>query len=161
MPAAEVARPAGPIPAPPRWRALALLALYHLVLGAGLLVLQAGGVFDTPGLAHPALFGNVAWVLVAAAAAMLVFALLQRPRFGPQIHAVLLLDIAALTLLLHAGGGVDSGAGLLLAVSLAIGLPLTGGIWPFFFAALATCAVNIPPLAVHIAQRTPKADVNG
>ena len=108
---------------PSAWRALALFALYHLALGTVLLLLQARGTIDAIGLADPVLFRAVAWLFVIVAPAMLFSALLRRPRFGLQIHAVLLFDVASLTLLLHAGGGVDSGAGLLLAVSLAIGLP--------------------------------------
>lgn len=142
--------------APSRWRALSLFGLYHLALGIVVLLVQGQHtVIDTLTPANPVLFRAMAWLFVAAAPVILFFARLRRPPFALQIDAVLLFDIATLTLLLHAGGGVDSGAGLLLAVSLAIGLPLTGGVAPFLFAALASSAVISGQAFLHLAGTAP------
>jgi len=58
-----------------------------------------------------------------------------------QAQLLILSDILILTLLMHACGGVNSGLGTLLGVSIASGGLLIGGRCAMFFAALASLAV--------------------
>ncbi len=58
-----------------------------------------------------------------------------------QAQSVIFTDIIAVTLLMHACGGVESGIGILLAASIASGGLLIGGVCSMVFAALASMAV--------------------
>ncbi len=61
--------------------------------------------------------------------------------YGAQAQWLIFTDIILLTLLMHACGGVNSGMGILLAVSIASGGLLIGGICSILFAAMASLAV--------------------
>lgn len=58
-----------------------------------------------------------------------------------QAQLLIFTDIVILTLLMHACGGINSGIGILLAVSIAYGGLLIGGRCAMFFAAVASLAV--------------------
>ncbi len=66
--------------------------------------------------------------------------------YSTQAQILIFTDIIILTLLMHACGGIDSGLGMLLAVSIAAGGLLIGGRCAMLFAALASLAV----LSEHI-----------
>jgi len=61
--------------------------------------------------------------------------------YTTQAQLLIVTDILILTLIMHASGGVNSGMGVLLAVSIAAGGLLIGGRCAMFFAALASLAV--------------------
>ncbi|MDO9423723.1 MAG: HAMP domain-containing sensor histidine kinase [Methylobacter sp.] len=61
--------------------------------------------------------------------------------YTAQAQLLIFTDILILTLIMHASGGVNSGMGVLLAVSIAAGGLLIGGRCAMFFAALASLAV--------------------
>lgn len=61
--------------------------------------------------------------------------------YTTQAQLLILTDILILTLIMHASGGISSGMGALLAVSIAAGGLLIGGRCAMFFAALASLAV--------------------
>lgn len=61
--------------------------------------------------------------------------------YTTQAQLLIFSDILVLTLIMHASGGVNSGIGALLAVSLAAGGLLIGGRCAMLFAALASLAV--------------------
>jgi two-component system, NtrC family, sensor histidine kinase PilS len=69
--------------------------------------------------------------------------------YGFQAQLLILSDILILTLLMHACGGVNSGIGTLLAVSIASGGLLIGGRCAVFFAALASLSVLIEQIFAH------------
>lgn len=124
------------------WRVLGTLNVFRLILALILLVLFfAGGEPRLFGDRYPALFS-------ATAAGYLVFSVISglaiRQRWvtaGPQILTQVTVDIAAIVILMHASGGIDSGLGSLLVVFVGAGsliLPLQV---PAFFAAVAAIAV--------------------
>ncbi len=61
--------------------------------------------------------------------------------YAVQAQFLIFTDILILTLIMHASGGINSGLGTLLAVSIAVGGLLIGGRCAMFFAALASLAV--------------------
>ena len=61
--------------------------------------------------------------------------------YATQAQLLIFTDILILTLIMHASGGINSGMGALLAVSIAAGGLLIGGRCAMFFAALASLAV--------------------
>ena len=136
-----------PIEAAPRpdreWRALLLFAVYHFVVASALLLLQQDQPALGFGQVDPSLFRRVALVLLVYSGISFWLALLRYPAFDQQLHVTLLVDIIGMTVLMQASGGVDSGLGALLAVSLAIGSLMAHGITIFVFAAFASTAVIV------------------
>lgn len=128
--------------ADPGWVPLRYFNLYRGII-AGLFLLL-GLLESTPrplGSADPALFQlvSLSYLLFSIACS---FAIRMRvPRFHAQVLAQVMIDIVAITLLMHASGGLTSGMGLLLVVAIAGGSLLTEGRIAVLFAALATLAV--------------------
>lgn len=124
------------------WRPLRFLTLYRLTL-AGLLtalffVLPDGRSLgsELPWLYAITCVGYLGFALIAGFAARL-----RRPRYGVQVFVQVLVDILAIVLLMHAGGGLGSGLGILLILTVAVGGLLLPGRMAYFFAAVATLAV--------------------
>lgn len=153
------------------WAALGYLAIYRLLLTGllvGLHLLGAtpqtfGGLF--PKLYVIATFGYLAAALLAA------LAVHQRLlSYRTQVDLHLFADIVFITLLMHASGGLGSGLGMLLVVSVAAGGILGVGRSAILFAALATLAVlveqsllllNTPPHIAREAINYPQAGLLG
>lgn len=124
------------------WQPLKYFSLYRLIVAAFFVAaaMLVGEALDV-GAQNPALFR---WV--GAAYLLLAFALLVAVTHGPrtfnlQLSVQVAVDVAALTLLMHAGGGSQSGVAVLMFVVLA-GAGLVGqGRLTLFYAALATLAM--------------------
>jgi two-component system sensor histidine kinase PilS (NtrC family) len=138
------------------WRVLTTTNLLRLVVAALLVVLFfSGGELRIFGNRHPALYS-------AVAAGYLVFAVLswlavQRRWVPVGMQAVTqsLVDIVAITLLMHASGGVSSGLGGLLIVFLgATSLVLPMQV-PAMLAAVATFAILLEQLFSQVAGLAP------
>lgn len=124
------------------WRSLFYFNVYRL---AAALVLLAAAVTlgeDVPfgsNSRHVYLYTDVGYIIFS----LLAFAAIlpRRTYFTVQLTVQICADILFLTVLMHASGGISSGLGLLLLVSLAaVGL-ISRGRLTLFFAALATIAV--------------------
>lgn len=132
------------------WNALRFLDVYRLLLAG---VLFSSTLLETPlkpfGEYAPQLFSALsAFYLVFAVTCG--FALLWRwPPLRHQIYIQVLVDIAAITLLMHASGGVDSGLGILLVVVVAGGGLFLPGRTAMFFAAVATLSTLSESVYVH------------
>jgi two-component system sensor histidine kinase PilS (NtrC family) len=124
------------------WRPLLYFNLYRLVL-AGFFVLLSG-VFGSSlslGAYHLMLFFVASVAYLAAVVVSFVSLRLRWPRFTLQLAGQIGGDIAVLTVLSYASGGIQSNVGLLLLVSLAAaGMISRGRITTLFFAALASIA---------------------
>lgn len=124
------------------WRVLGTLNVFRIVLSLILIALFFAG--DEPrliGTRYPTIFA-------ATAAGYLVFAVVTgfaiRGRWvtaGPQILTQIPIDIAAVVIMMHASGGIDSGLGGLLIVFVGAGSLILPFRIPAFFAAVATIAV--------------------
>ena len=128
----------------PDWNPLYLFNVYRLVvacvfLGSFLAEVSPSflGRFDER------LFIVVGWLY--AGFALLSEVMIQKRwfSFDVQVLSQVLVDICAITLLMHASGGVNSGLGMLLVVAVAGGSLLTEGRTAFFFAAVASLYVLI------------------
>jgi two-component system sensor histidine kinase PilS (NtrC family) len=125
------------------WKSLRYLNLYRFVL-AGLLFVASAGVSPE----HSVFLAEFVWLHISVSALYLVATTLAvmplhryRRRFNLQLTVHTLLDIAVFSALMYAGGGLRSGFGALLLVSLA-GAGLVGqGRLVLFYAAMATLAV--------------------
>ncbi|MCP4702833.1 MAG: PAS domain-containing protein [Gammaproteobacteria bacterium] len=126
------------------WKPLHFFNLYRIIL-AGLFVSSYASEFG------PNFFGRYdAGLFQAVAFSYLGFAVInsimirQRwPSFTIQVSIQGFADIIAITLLMHASGGVSSGLGMLLVVAIAGCSLLTEGRTALFFAAIASLGVLI------------------
>jgi two-component system, NtrC family, sensor histidine kinase PilS len=121
---------------------LRYFSLYRLALATLFLVLVWSRGLPAPlGTDHPALFGTVAHVYFGLAVLAQIALETRAARESAQVLGQVLLDIAAVTLFMYASGGVGSGFGTLLVVSIAIGGLLTEGRIAYLCAGFATYAV--------------------
>jgi two-component system, NtrC family, sensor histidine kinase PilS len=134
-------KPAVDFPSVDFWRSLNYFNLYRLTL-AGLLAFLAGAFGSSLSLAPDQLllFFGASVVYFAAVVVSFVPLHLRWPRFTWQLAIQIGVDIAALTVLSYASGGIKSNVGLLLLVSLAAAGLISRGKITLFFASLASIA---------------------
>ena len=124
------------------WKAFRYFNLYRLVI-SGLFVVLVWTTNLPPPIGSFEI-GLFAWTAVAyfTLAILAQFFIETRlPRFRLQVLAVVVLDVATITLMMYASGGVTSGFGMLLIVAIAGGSLFTGGRTALMFAAIASLAV--------------------
>ncbi|MES2406188.1 MAG: ATP-binding protein [Pseudomonadota bacterium] len=126
------------------WRTLHYLNLYRLTLGGVFLVVSLLST-DQPllGQENPALFFVYNIVYLGLAALAIVTISLRKPRFEWQVSFQILTDITLIVLMMSVSGGVRSGLGLLLMVSLVSSGLISRGRLVLLHAALATVAVLV------------------
>lgn len=128
----------------PAWKPLYLFNLYRLTVT---IVFVSSFIADV----SPSFLGRFdeRWFFVTGwfywGFALLCTVMINRrwPPFHIQVLGQFVLDILAITLLMHASGGVNSGLGMLLVVAIAGGSLITEGRTAFFFAAVASLGVLI------------------
>ncbi len=130
------------LPAKQAWRTLKVFHAYQLVLSAsffGLFISQTGpSIF---GQSDANLFYTTSLSYLALTLFSTVFIRTNYITYTRQVQFKIIADIIFLTLIMHASGGVTSGLGVLLAVSVAAGGLLAGGQCTLLFAAIATFAI--------------------
>ncbi|MCK5524723.1 MAG: PAS domain-containing protein [Thiomargarita sp.] len=127
----------------PNWKPLYLFNTYRLAMAFFLV----GSFFvSSPtflGEYDEHLFLITGWIYVGFA----IFSLLMIEQSwlpcNIQVLGEVLLDIIAITILMHASGGVNAGLGILLVATIAGGSLLTEGRTAFFFAAVASLCILI------------------
>jgi two-component system sensor histidine kinase PilS (NtrC family) len=124
------------------WRALLLFLLYRFTLGLAL----GFSFFTKTGPGHlgsssSTLFGTVIVLYLVLVTASGLLLRVRWPSAQQQAQLSLFVDILVITLLMHSSGGLSSGLGLLIAVSIAIGGLLMRGRLSLLFAALGSLAV--------------------
>ncbi|MGO9445435.1 MAG: sensor histidine kinase [Thiobacillaceae bacterium] len=123
------------------WRSLDYFNLYRLILAATLSVLALlGALGNVIGQGSPALFRTASFMYLGGAAMFVLTIRARSPNFRLQLSAHIFADIVFITLLMAASGGVSSGLGLLLLISLASGGLVGEGRLVLFYAALASVA---------------------
>ncbi|CAH1092573.1 Two-component sensor PilS [Candidatus Nitrotoga sp. 1052] len=124
------------------WRSIYFFNLYRLALsGLFVFLVSTFGEALSFGSRAPSLFFRTSLIYVVLTLVSLLTIKLRRPRFSLQLAFLVGTDIVCITVLSHASGGIQSGLGVLLLVSLtATGLISRGKI-TLFFAALASIAV--------------------
>ena len=134
-------------PAHQTWRPLRLFNVYRLLIsGAFLSYALAGFGIKSIGAYSPALFSLVAITYLAFSIFNMFSIRWRRPEFTTQVYLQVIVDIIAITLFMHASGGVQSGFGMLVIVAVAGGSILLAGKAALSFAAIATLMI----LAEHI-----------
>lgn len=123
------------------WSALRYFNFYRIVISGLFAVLSTSGKMPPTLSALDAQLFSGAAVVYAGGTVVAQF-LIERRTFPYRalVYGLSLLDIAAITLLMHAAGGVTSGLGMLLVVAVAGTCLLAAGRAGVFFAALASIA---------------------
>ncbi len=138
------------------WRSLRLFLLYRIILSVALVFFfySATGP-DFLGRHAPNLFGFTATLYFGLTLVSAIFWVWGSPKSEQQVYLILLVDIVAITLLMHASGGVDSGLGMLIAISITGGALIMGGRSALLFAALAAIAVITEQIYVSLSGEFP------
>jgi two-component system sensor histidine kinase PilS (NtrC family) len=132
------------------WSSLRLYLLYRIVLALALVFFFYSGVGpDFLGRPEPRLFALASTFYGGLTLISVIFWHLGSPHPEQQAHLALFVDILAITLMMHASGGVESGLGMLIAISMAGGAQIMGGRAALLFAALAALAVITEQLYSH------------
>jgi two-component system sensor histidine kinase PilS (NtrC family) len=141
------------------WNPLRYFNLYRTALSGLLVVLVFWGVAPLPvgeydaGLFRVTAIAYFGFSVLATAAHHFRY-----PAFDAQVVVQVFVDIIAITLLMHASGGVTSGFGMLLLVAIAGGSVLMQGRIAILFAAIASLAVLTQQIYVWIKNPFPSAD---
>lgn len=140
--AAAETRASAPAITDAHWRTLSYFNIYRLIsaLVFWALAWRFAGVVDL-GVEGPGLYMAVCAAYAAASVLFAIGILWRKPQFQWQITAHVLVDIICILGLMHTSGGVESGLGLMLLVSLAAAGLISRGRYAFLYAALATIAV--------------------
>ncbi|MGM0563608.1 MAG: sensor histidine kinase [Pseudomonadota bacterium] len=124
------------------WHSLRLLSLYRLLVSLVLLaVAPSQYTFDLMGQSQPLMYTGVAISYLVLSIFWLAATHYYRYGFHLQLYFQFATDVALITAMMHASGGLSSGLGILLAVSIAAASTLVRGIMPYFLAAIATLAM--------------------
>ena len=124
------------------WHMLVLFARYRLIICVILGLMYWGFQrFQVMSPQAPELAGWTLAIYFLAAAGVLAAAQMRMPTVPYHLTGQVVLDVIAMTLLMHASGGIKSGIGLLLLVSLATAGLVARGRHAFFHAAVAALAI--------------------
>jgi two-component system sensor histidine kinase PilS (NtrC family) len=126
------------------WKPLNLFNLYRLTIAIAFVSFVLADVSPSfLGQFDPRLFLVTCW-LYSGFGVLCIFTIEQKwPPFHVQVLGQILVDIFVITVLMHASGGVNSGLGMLLVVTIAGGSLLTEGRIAFFLAAVASLCVQV------------------
>jgi len=124
------------------WQRLRLLTFYRLILTGLLAVLYFSLQDSNPfGVQDHALFRSILFTWLVFALAAGTATRLKHPGYRFQALLQILVDIAALTLLTFATGGVGSPLTALMVITVAVGALLLPGRMAYLFAAVASLAL--------------------
>ncbi|MGH8509069.1 MAG: sensor histidine kinase [Gammaproteobacteria bacterium] len=129
-------------PPPAAWTALRCFGLYRLILSGFFTALVWTGQLPPPlGQNDPGAFAAAVYGYLLLAILVQIIVEIRPLYFGTHVLGQVLIDTVALTTMMYASGGVGSGMGMLLLVSIALGSMLTEGRTAFLFAGAASIAV--------------------
>ncbi|MEJ2142142.1 MAG: ATP-binding protein [Gammaproteobacteria bacterium] len=124
------------------WRPLTLINLFRFLIAALFVILYlTDSLFPPLASHHPQLFYSVSIAYVTMTVIIGFLNYYEKPSFESQAYLNVYSDIIAITLLMHASGGVTSGLGTLLVITIGGGSIIMGGRHALLFASIATIAV--------------------
>ncbi len=141
------------------WHLLKLFSRYRVIIAVILGLMYWG--FQRFQVLSPQAPALAAWTLVFyffAATATMAAAHWRFPAVAYHLTGQVVLDVIAMTLLMHASGGVKSGIGLLLLVSLAAAGLVARGRHAFFHAAVAALAILLEQSWQFLSSETSASD---
>ncbi len=128
---------------------LGIYLIYRVALGVALLLVYFGIGRGPLGTFLPHVFTVAMHLYVGVAVVGLLLYLRQVGDTETQGQIAVFVDIVLITVMMHASGGVTSGLGMLIAVSIALGSLSMVGRTTLLFAALASLAVLTERIYSH------------
>jgi two-component system sensor histidine kinase PilS (NtrC family) len=141
------------------WRSLSLYLLYRITLSLTLSFFYYSGAGPSfLGSVEPYLFALTGSLYTVLTLVSVLFFLWRTPNPEQQTYLALFVDISAILLLTHASGGVQSGMGMLIAVSIIAGALIIDGRAALLFAALAALGIITDQIYISLSdtQITPR-----
>lgn len=129
---------------------LRLYLIYRVALGVALLLVYFAIGRGPLGTYLPGIFTIAVHLYVGFAIVALLVHLRQPEHSDKQGQLAVFLDIVLITVMMHTSGGVQSGLGMLIAVSIALGSLSQVGHTALLFAALASLAVLTERIYSHM-----------
>ncbi len=124
------------------WYPLRLLSLYRVLVAIALIALAPTQfTFNMLGGDTPLLYTAAASSYMLLALFWLVTCRYFQQAFLVQLYFQFITDLSLITLMMHASGGLQSGLGILLVVSITGSCMLVRGITPYFLASIATLTI--------------------
>jgi len=137
------------------WKSLTVLNLYRITLAAifvaSIFVVKHVSIL---GISDPVMFAIVS-IIYLSVSILANFATYWRwPDFETIVIILTMVDICALTIIMHTSGGLESGLGMLIVVSIAGNSLITNGKAASLFAALAALAILTEQVVSYISKST-------
>ena len=124
------------------WRPLILLNSFRTLLAVLLCLLVITDKLIAPlGHSNPTLFFQASFVYLLIGIVLWILHVRKQPAYPIQVYLGAITDIIILTILMHASGGIQSGLGVLLVLTIAISSITLGGRSALGIAALATIVI--------------------
>lgn len=140
------------------WRSLLYFSIYRLTTAGGVLVASSIFQFSSFGAHNANLFLSAALGYVFSCCISIILAKIRRPNFDWQLIFQIGSDVLFICIMIYASGGIKSGLGVLLMVSLAGAGLISRGRLALFFASIASIGMLLQEtyavlkLANHQAQ---------
>ena len=140
------------------WRSLVYFNIYRLITAAGIVITTTLLHFSNFGTYYPNLFHSAAFGYVSFCSVSIILAKIRRPNFNWQLAFLIGTDIFFICTMIFTSGGINSGLGVLLMVSLAGAGLISHGRLALFFASIASIGLlfqetySVLNIANHQAQ---------
>ncbi|MGB5570087.1 MAG: hypothetical protein WBM81_12370, partial [Sedimenticolaceae bacterium] len=135
---------------------LRLYLIYRVALGVALFLTYFGIGQGPLGTYLPTVFTVTVHLYLGLAIVALVMHLRQMGDDENQAQLAIFIDILLITVMMHASGGVQSGLGMLIAVSIALGSLSLVGRTALLFAAIASLTVLAERIYSHMSGAFPE-----
>ncbi|WP_137720052.1 two-component system sensor histidine kinase NtrB [Methylobacillus flagellatus] len=129
-------------PASTYWRSMVLFNLYRFVI-AGIFILSYSRLESWWSNFNQPLAIQLAYAYLAVSIVAAVFTWLRKPQFNRQVTLQTLADICLIVALMYASGGLKSGLGLLLVITIAGASVMSQGRLALVYAAYAMVALML------------------
>lgn len=141
------------------WKPLTYLNIYRTILSAFFLFLAiTQNTFHPLGSVNESLFTQVSLNYLVLACILWMAIQLKKPNPTIQIHASVLIDCIAILLLMHASGGIQTGLGTLLLITVAGNSMVVQFRSALYFAALATITLLVHQLYSYYVISAPASN---
>ena len=139
------------------WQRLRLLNYFRSALALFFITLYLNGwlqQLSTGERLHASLYIYTAFAWLLGSVFFIYLTSRRQPDPGAQVFLQTLIDIIAITLIMHAAGGVQSGVGMLLIISISMTSLFLRKRLTFLFAAIATLAVLTEQVVSRVLEQS-------
>ncbi|MDC8445794.1 MAG: ATP-binding protein [Nitrosomonas sp.] len=143
------------------WHSLLLFNITRITITSGLVILAWSLSFTNLGSYNKTLFFYAAGLHLIISIVFLALSKRRKPGFNEQLTQQVCIDVILICVMIHASGGLTSGLGILLMISLAGAGLISQGRLTLFYAAIASIGILLQEVytllvfgTIHAAQFT-------